>query len=202
MDSKNWILLLLVIGVVGYFGYSVSRNPVLNETVVNESSDESSQVAGDSYQVPADWEQYDGQTINFYHPAEWKPEEREPFNGSVIEDVVLNIPEATDNSLYYSEVPYDMLKPDDIASEDMLDINDRKWIKWVREGEDYVSYDYYTNEVPNKDVRSFAVHVTIKEEDKDLEEDLVKLINTIEFVEDNVKKIEDQEATASPDLSE
>lgn len=201
MDSKNWLLLLLVIGVVGYFGYSVSQKPVLDEAVINiEESD--SQVAGDMYEVPADWEEYKGETINFYHPSEWEPEEREPFNGAVIEDVVLNIPDATDNSLYYSEVPYDMIKPDDIATEDSLDINNRRWVKWVREGENYVSYDYYTNEVPNKDVKSFALHVTMKEQDKILEDNLVKLINTIEFAGSEDIMSDDKSATASVDLSE
>ena len=183
MDFKNWVLLLLVLGIIGFFSYSIYNTPYIEEKIDRVFPPETPQVAGDSSKErPSDWKVYIGETLNFYYPEKWQPEEREPFGGATIEDVVLNIPEATDNSISYSVTPYDLLKPEDVVEEEELFINDRKWTKWVREGEEYISYDFYTKDhLRSNEAESFGVHVTVSERNIELEQELLFLINSIEF---------------------
>lgn len=183
MDFKNWLLLMSVLGIVGYSSYYIYNTPYVTEKIEDAFPSVTPQVAGDnSRERPADWKEYSGETIKFYHPEKWNPEVREPFGGSAVEDIVLNIPEAVDNNIFYSVVSYDLVKPEDIVSEEELILNDRKWTKWVREGEGYVSYDFYTKEhLLGNEAESFGVHVTVNEHDEKLEEELMVLINSIEF---------------------
>ncbi len=183
MDSKNWILLLSVLGIIGFSSYYILQNPYQSGEIAQITPTEVPEVASYS-ERPGDWKEYAGKTVKFYHPEKWLPEEKEPFGGTVVEDILLNIPDATDNSVYYSVTPYEIVKPDDVVKEEELVINDRRWIKWTREGENYVSYDYYTNEHQLLDeAESFGVHVTMAERDDELERELTTFIYTIEFSE-------------------
>lgn len=181
MDFKNWMLLFSVIAVIGFFSYSIYNSPYIEEKIENTfpSPTQTNNIVLDK---PSDWSEYTGETIKFNHPREWQPEERTPFGGLIVEDVVLNIPESTDNNISYSVTPFDLVKPDDVVKEEDIMINERKWTKWVRKGSDYVSYDLYTKDkLGVSDANSFGIHVTLEEENEKIEKDLVILASTIEF---------------------
>lgn len=183
MDFKNWFLLLSVLGIIGFFSYHIYNTPYSEEKIDKTFPTATTKVAGNTIKErPYDWKEYSGETIKFYHPDEWEPEEREPFGGSVVEDIVLNIPESTDNSISYSVTAFDLIKPEDIVMEEEIILNDRKWIKWIREGEGYVSYDFYTKEhLMGNEAESFGVHITIQEQNEELEEELMVFVSSIEF---------------------
>lgn len=183
MDFKNWLLLLSVLGIIGFSSYYIYNTPYIEEKIEKAFPTVTTKVAGSiTKERPSDWKEYSGETIKFYHPNEWEPEEREPFGGAVVEDIVLNIPESTDNSISYSVTAFDLIKPADIVTEEEIILSDRKWIKWIREGEGYVSYDFYTKEhLKGNEAESFGVHVTVKEQNEELEENLMVLVSSIEF---------------------
>jgi len=186
MDFKNWLLLLGVFGVVGFSGYYIYNNPPTSpDNVLNTNPTSIPDVAGQSYEKHEDWKQFNGQTLTFYHPEEWAPENKNPYGGSVVEDINLNIPEAVDNSIFYSATAYDVVKPDDISSEKTMEINGRQWVEWIREGDGYVSYDFYTKgfDLGEDSAGSFGVHVTVNERNDDLEDKLIDLIESINFKE-------------------
>lgn len=193
MDFKNWFLLLSVLGIIGFSTYYISQNPYPLENITKNSPSITPQVAGDVRERPSDWKEFSAETLKFYHPENWQPEERAPFGGTIVEDIALNIPDSTDDSIAYSATSFDLIKPDDIVKEEELVVNDRKWTKWVREGEGYTSYDFNTKENLNQDAESFGVHVTVKEKDEKLEEELLVFVNSIEFG--------NTEATSSPTVS-
>src|SRR3990167_7723633 len=108
MDFKNWLLLLSVLGIIGFSSYYIYNTPYIEEKIEKSFPTVTTKVAGNTIKErPSDWKEYSGETIKFYHPDEWKPIEREPFGGATVEDIVLNIPEATDNSISYSVTAFD-----------------------------------------------------------------------------------------------
>jgi hypothetical protein len=183
MDFKNWLLLLSVLGIIGFSSYYIYNTPYIEERIGKVFPTVTPQVAGSiSYERPSDWREYNGETIKFYHPDKWQPEKKEPFGGTAVEDIVLNIPDAIDNNISYSVTSFDLLKPEDIVEEEEIVINDRSWTKWIREGEGYASYDFYTKEhLKSNEAESFGVHVTISTRNEELEKELLVLINSIEF---------------------
>ena len=193
MDSKNWFLLLLVLGTISFSVYYINKPEMSISDIRDVVPEAQEQVAGDARIRPAAWKEFTGDTLKFYHPEKWQPEKREPYGGSVVEDIQLNIPDAVDNNISYSVTSFDLIKPDDLVKEEELMVNERRWIKWTREGENYVSYDFYTKDhLLNNEAESFGVHVTLNGKDAQLEEELIILINSIEF--------SDKNATASPTL--
>lgn len=181
MDLKNWVLLTAIFAIVGFSAYAIYTNSSQKSTSGSVEPAPTKIVADDSTQRYKDWERYSGKTIDFYYPPEWSPEEREPFGGAVIEDVELNIPNATDDNAFYSASSYDSVMPEDISGEDTIEISGREWTEWVREGEGYVSYDFFTKEKIEESAGSFGVHVTLSEEDGETKEKLKQFIESIEF---------------------
>lgn len=197
MDSKNWLLLFFVVGAIGFFGYHVidSSSSEISQDI-DLTPTPVSQVAGDG--ETEDWEKYAGKTIQFSYPPEWEPEERNPFGGTVIEDVELNIPKSTDNYLFYSASPYDSVKPEDITYEQSFEIKERDWIQWTREGEGYASYDFFTNDKVATGAGSFGIHVTLPEKNGDVEKKLRNLIQTIKFEDDILEEEASPSASITP----
>jgi len=194
MDSKNWFLLLLVLGTISFAAYYINKPEISITRDAGVTPVVQDQVAGYSRARPESWKEFSGDTLKFYYPDKWQPEKRMPYGGSVVEDIKLNIPETVDNNISYSVTSYDVIKPEDLVKEEEFVVNERKWTKWIREGAGYVSYDIYTKDhLLNNEAESFGVHVTLNEKDENLEEELVVLINSIEFSDIN--------ATVSPTLS-
>lgn len=191
MDYKNWLLLLFTIFIAGVFSYSIYGQSVVEE----KNEDNPIQVEPSEKIVlsdSSDWVDYSGKTIMFRYPEQWKPESTTPFGGAVVEQIKLNIPGASDDNVSYTVTSMDMIKPDDIVEEDDIVINDRSWKKWVRKGENYVSYDIYTKDDLNvSEAESFGIHVTLEEENKEIEEELITLTSTIEFVSSESGSLEE-----------
>lgn len=191
MDYKNWLLLLFTIFIAGVFSYSIYGQSVVEE----KNEDNPIQVEPSEKIVlsdSSDWVDYSGETIRFRYPEQWKPESTTPFGGAVVEQIKLNIPGASDDNVSYTVTSMDMIKPDDIVEEDDIVINDRSWKKWVRKGENYVSYDIYTKDDLNvSEAESFGIHVTLEEENKEIEEELITLTSTIEFVSSESGSLEE-----------
>lgn len=191
MDYKNWLLLLFTIFIAGVFSYSIYGQSVVEE----KNEDNPIQVEPSEKIVlsdSSDWVEYAGETIKFRYPEKWRPESTTPFGGAVVEQIKLNIPGASDDNVSYTVTSMDMIKPNDIVEEDDIEINDRSWRKWVRKGENYVSYDIYTKDGLNiSEAESFGIHVTLEEESKEIEEELITLTFTIEFVSSESGSLEE-----------
>lgn len=130
---------------VDYNGVIFTYEPVLfstpqmgqvAETAVNEPT---CFYAGDG------WQDISSEHVNFRVAREWQPLALELGGGSVLADWQLGIPGVeSDQFIGFSGVIFDDLKPTDVISEDELLIGGRPGFKWVRQGEGYISYNYYT----------------------------------------------------------
>ncbi len=135
---------------------------------------------GASNDETANWKTYLGEYVSFKYPPDWKMEKTALFGGAVKENLDLGIPGVeSDQVLGFSGVSLNDVKPDDVVREQRIRIGGREGFKWLRKGEDYISYDYVSKGYTSDE--SFEVHVTVEREDKDLEGKLDKLVESISF---------------------
>jgi hypothetical protein len=100
--------------------------------------------------------------------------------GSGLENIKLGIPNVvSDQDLGFSGVNYTDIKITDSVKQTFITIGGKQGTKWLRKGNNYVSYDYYTTGITNQG--SFGVHVTVSVEDKNLENQLDLLVASIRF---------------------
>jgi len=186
------LLLLLVGGGAYYLGMQNSKiaSQVQNTDVQPTSTSQNNSVTNPAEtptatQIPqtdetTNWKAYSGTYVTFKYPNTWSPQKRELFGGATQEDVTLGIPAVeSDQSLGFSGVSMDAARPNDIVSEKGIVIGGKNGYKWIRKGDNYVSYDYITKGYQDKG--SFTVHVTISKEDKTLEKQLNTLVQSITF---------------------
>jgi hypothetical protein len=149
---------------------------VVADTAVNEPT---AFFAGDG------WQDITSDYVNFRVPGTWQITAVEPGMGSVLAEWHLGIPGVeSDQSIAFFAVPFAELKPDDIAAEYEILIGNEPGVKWVRRGEGYTSYDYYnagTADTQAAGAGSFGLHVTVPEDDPDLESILDMVAASIMF---------------------
>lgn len=157
--------------------YLVTTDEPQSDTAVNEPT---GFFAGDG------WQDVVGEYISFRVPDTWQPTMLTPGMGSVLAEWHLGIPGLeSDQTIAFFAVPFDQLLPADIASENAFEIGGRPGMKWVRRGEGYVSYDYYTAGTAATQAAgagSFGIHVTVPEADANLESIMDMVASSVTFV--------------------
>ncbi len=127
------------------------------------------------------WKNMNGEYVSFRVPIEWKPTAVSPGGGSVLEEWNLGIPGVeSDQTLAFFAVAFDALQPPDLESETPFEIGGQPGEKWVRSGQGYVSYDYYTTGIAG--TGSFGIHVTVPEADPALEAVMDTLAASVTFI--------------------
>ncbi|KKS16960.1 MAG: hypothetical protein UU80_C0006G0013 [candidate division WWE3 bacterium GW2011_GWA1_41_8] len=128
--------------------------------------------------ISESWETYFGTTFSFQYPVSWNPQPTELTPGSITETVDLGIPGVeVDKTMGYSALT-ELEKPDDVAEESTIELDNTSAVKWIRKGTGYVSYDYY---ITKENI--FNIHVTVPEENTDLEDKLDYIISSLIFYE-------------------
>ncbi|MAT99812.1 MAG: hypothetical protein CL608_21945 [Anaerolineaceae bacterium] len=155
----------LFIGLILIFGLLAACTS--NETAVNESAAANVGDTGDGWQdVISDY-------VTFRVPNAWQITAVDPGMGSVLAEWHLGIPGVeSDQNIAFFTVQFADLQPDDVVAEYELLIGDEPGMKWVRRGEGYTSYDYYTAGTTGTQAAgagSFGLHVTVPADDPDLE---------------------------------
>lgn len=144
----------------------VITNPDVNEAIGFYSSD--------------GWRPIIGEYVSFRVPIEWAVTAVSPGGGSMLEEWRLGIPGVeSDQSVAFFAVAFDALQPSDLESETPFEIGGQPGAKWVRSGQGYVSYDYYTT--GTGDAGSFGIHVTVSGHDCNLEAQMDKLAASVVF---------------------
>ena len=131
------------------------------------------------------WQEINTDYVSFRVPADWEPTALTPGYGSVLVDWHLGIPGLEgDQTLAFFVPPFETLMPGDLVSEYPFEIGGQPGSKWVRAGEGYVSYDYYTTGTGGTvaaGAGSFGIHITIPEADPDLESLMDMLAASVVF---------------------
>lgn len=134
-----------------------------------------------SLEVPATkYNLFTAKYVRFEYPSTWNPVNvTELPPGTKDEAIMLGIPGAvSDQMMNFSELPFASIQPNDIETTTDIDISGKAGKKWIRSGDGYVAYDYYT-EAPGNG--SFGIHVTLAEKDATIEADLDHLVSTLQF---------------------
>lgn len=121
-----------------------------------------------------------GEFVTFDVPQSWNPTKRSLAPGAMLEDWQLGIPGVTsDQALGFSAVAFNQLRPNDVISETPIIVGGKHGVKWIRQGTNYVSYDYYA---PGRGEQgSFGVHVTLSHKNAEIERQLDQLVASIVF---------------------
>ncbi len=182
------LLLLVVAGGAYYLGNQYSNyTPQPQNTNAKPTNNKTTNPTDSPVTTPipqskenTNWKTFTGSYVTFRYPDTWSPQRETPFGGQILEAIKLGIPGVeSDQSLSFSQVNVEDARPDDIISESQLVIGGKDGYKWIRKGENYVSYDYITTGYNNNG--SFSVHVTVPKEDKNLERQLDTLVQSITF---------------------
>lgn len=123
---------------------------------------------------------YSDQYLSFTYPGNWNPTIQDLEPGATKEIIHLGIPELeSDQTVSFFFLSLDQIKPADIIEELDITISGQPGKKWIRHGEGYFSYDYYTKD-PNSE-GSFGLHVTTSERDSSIEKELDQLVQTMKL---------------------
>jgi hypothetical protein len=149
---------------------------VVADTAVNEPT---------AFNMGDGWQDITSDYVSFRVPGTWQPTAVDPGMGSVLAEWHLGIPGMeSDQSIAFFVVPFAALQPDDVVAEYELLIGDEAGVKWMRHGEGYTSYDYYTAGTAGTQAagaNSFGLHVTVPADDSDLESILDMVAASIRF---------------------
>lgn len=131
-------------------------------------------------QVSGSTKTFTGEYVTFSYPGKWNIEKITPVDGAMNELITLGIPGVTsDQQLGFYTKNLEQTRPSDIAQEEKITIAGRSGYKWLRKGNNYVSYDYYAPGFA--DIGTFGVHVTVVNENKILEQQLDQIAKTVSY---------------------
>lgn len=165
-------LVLLLAAILAACGQAADSPTVVSTaaapTATTEPTVEPSATSSPSVTATPEWQSVAGVYVSFQLPPDWQPGSEPVGMGSALEAWTLGIPGVeSDQSLSFFELPFDQLEPPDLVTESAITIGGKPGAKWLRSGEGYISYDYYTT--GPGDAGSFGIHVTVPAEDPELE---------------------------------
>lgn len=165
VDITNWWLAIECPGGIAQACW------VSADTAVNEPT---------AFVVDDGWQAVTGEYVSFRVPDTWQPTAVTPGMGSVLEEWNLGVPGVeSDQTLAFFTVAFDLLQPTDLESETPFEIGGQPGAKWMRSGQGYVSYDYYTTGIAG--AGSFGIHITVPEADAALEAAMDMLAASVTF---------------------
>lgn len=171
---------MFFVALVLYLNSDLVKNAKNNTAPIPSPIVQKQQTASPTPAETANWETYQDQYLVFKHPPTWRPKPAALYGGATLETISMGIPGITsDQTLGFGAVLFSEIKPDDAIRQNTISIGGKLGAKWIRKGENYISYDYYTTGYQNQG--HFGVHVTIVSEDKNLESQLDEVVQSIQF---------------------
>jgi hypothetical protein len=123
---------------------------------------------------------YTAKNFTFKYPSNWSPKNNPLEPGASKEVINLGIPDIqSDQTISFYSLPFEQIKPDDVIEESNITISGQPAKKWVRHGEGYFSFAYYTKDPDSEG--SFGLHVTTHDRDLELEKQLDQLVTSLQF---------------------
>lgn len=123
---------------------------------------------------------YTAKNFTFKYPSSWNPKSKPLEPGATKEELELGIPDIqSDQIISFFALPFEQIKPDDVIEESTITISGQPAKKWIRHGEGYFSFAYYTKDPDSEG--SFGLHVTTHDRDLELEKQLDQLIASLQF---------------------
>jgi len=123
---------------------------------------------------------FESNVLSFKYPPYWNPQQMQIAGESGSSMVFLGIgDEVGEQSVGFYPVEFTSINPADSIYEEEITISGNKGKKWIRLGEGFVAYDYFSPGIDGQG--SFGLHVTLPLEDKILEPLLDAVVATIEF---------------------
>jgi hypothetical protein len=131
-------------------------------------------------QAGGDWPRVYGDHVSFAYPATWQPTRNELAGTSVVEEFRLGIPNLLyDQILGFSSVPFGDLRPPEAVLTTRFAIGGQEGVKWVRQGPNYIIYEYCTRGLAGQG--NFCVRVLVTVSNPMLELQLDRLVRSIIF---------------------
>jgi hypothetical protein len=126
------------------------------------------------------WPRLYGKRVSFAYPSTWEPLPSELAGIAIVEEFRLGIPYVlSEQSLGFLDIPFGDLNPPDKVLTSRFMVGDKEGVKWLRQGPNYVIYEYCTSGVDNQG--SFCVRVNAPASSPMLELQLDRLVQSIEF---------------------
>lgn len=130
--------------------------------------------------VIAAWPRFSANHVAFAYPGPWVPFASPLGGNAIVEEFLLGIPGwGGEQSLGFSSIPFDQLQPPDVIATTPITIGGKEGLKWLRQGVDYVGYQYCTSGLNN--AGSFCVRVTTPVANPQIELQLDYLVQSIVF---------------------
>jgi hypothetical protein len=128
----------------------------------------------------AQWPRYSANHVVFAHPSPWEPIPSPLGGNAIVEEYILGIPGwGGEQFLGFSSVPFSELQPADVIATTPFMIGDKEGVKWLRQGVNYVGYQYCTSGFGGEG--SFCVRVTTPIANAMVELQLDYLVRSIAF---------------------
>jgi hypothetical protein len=129
----------------------------------------------------ANWPRINGAAVSFAHPRTWKPMLNNLAGNAVIEEYRLGIPnQPNEQILGFSSVPFgNIVPPEPGALASQITIGGQPGVKWIRQGPNYIIYEYCTSGYNGEG--SFCVRVLLPTSNPMIELQLDRLVQTIVF---------------------
>ena len=122
-----------------------------------------------------------GESVSFAYPGSWTPARIPSGETPIFETWQLGIPDLQgEQLLLFSAVPFGEIRPTDIASTKEITIGGKAGTKWIRQGPNYMTYQYCTTGYADAG-GSFCVRVTTPVHSPQLELQLDRLVSSITF---------------------
>jgi len=122
-----------------------------------------------------------GQSVSFAYPGSWTPQRVLSSDPTIFETWQLGIPGLTSEQLlFFSAAPFGEIRPTDVAGSSAITIGGKAGTKWVRQGPNYMIYQYCTTGYADAG-GSFCVRVTVPVHSPQLELQLDRLVSSIAF---------------------
>lgn len=127
-----------------------------------------------------DWPRMSGNHVAFSYPGSWLPAANELGGSAIFDEYRLGIPDVGGEQLLgFYNTPFGTLQPDSVLSVSRIAIAGKLGAKWVRQGPNFVGYQYCTEGIEPQ--TSFCVRVTLPTDSPMIELQLDYLVQSITF---------------------
>lgn len=128
----------------------------------------------------ANWPRLYGEHVSFAYPRSWEPQPNLLAGNAIIEEYRLGIPNLPYEQIagFSSRVFGDIVPPEPTQPVQIM-IGGKEGVKWVRQGPNYIIYEYCTRGLNGEG--SFCVRVLLPDSNPMIELQLDRLIQTLVF---------------------
>lgn len=188
-------VIVILIGILILVGVMVFRAYSQDEADITQFIEPAYLLSLLNFNNEETFKKYESITYTFDYPASWKPIPRNSQQNTNIEmtdlriPVIFSLPRLGSTTLIgYFRDPIAKLRPADIVEEQQVIIAGRQGYKWIYK-KDSTYYVYYyavplsSELIATRQASTFVIMVEAVRRDKDLEEILDKVANSVTFAE-------------------